>query len=612
MWDKPKTVTWDLAEAASEGAPEEEMFRTARSIDSTLHSLLAGAAIAAGLTVAGGAIVGCGGDENDPLTHVKRLSDATTRVPAVSRLIQFFEDAMTKDNKNREGPNVKPVLDKIVEPLSQQCVAADNPLDEKTLSKVVKFLSDARDPRGAPCLIKTLKDYKPDSTEEDVRVAARGVAAMKAKDAAGPLFDAFSKLRPSKPKGALIYRDINEAVVEMSDPSWEAQCITMTAKPIADKKDMNVYNDESFWQLTCSQVLGNLKSEKAVPNLIKIMLSPLKAQAQSTAINALIKIGKPAIGPTLALLKGESADLVEYSKLETLKVSAGPDGKVPEAAQKEAAKSYFLPAAVILGSIGREDAVAPMIEAIGKTDDAGKVIIARELLKLPISPASLKAVQDVFEKTSLTLTIPPGMGGRGALLEQLGYTFDSSLVPWIVKDALGQKGEDADLEEARGNAYVLVLKLAKPDQVADIDKLGDLKASGGSTIGKGYDKEAKAAKELLKTCGDKLDCYMGKLTDPNVHNGDKQFIGIKAAYMVGILGSDAVKPKIVEMIPKITGDAARFVAVQALDHFSPKGDAAVGQKLLDMLKEAEDQKNATKAANYSYFKQFGYRLLARQ
>jgi hypothetical protein len=586
------------------------MFRTARSIDSTLRSLLAGAAVAAGLTVATGAIVGCGGDENDPLTHVKRLSDASTRVPAVSRLIQFFEDAMTKDNKDRKGPNVQPVLDKIVEPLSQLCVAGD--LDEKTQSKVVKFLSDARDARGAPCLVKTLKDYKPETTDEDVRVAARGVAAMKAKDAAGPLFDAFSKLRPSKPKGSLIYRDVNEAIVEMSDPSWEAQCITMTAKPINDKKDMNTYKDESFWQLTCGQVLGNLKSEKAVPNLVKIMLSPLKDQAQSTAVNALIKIGKPAIAPTLALLKGESADLVEYSKLETLKVSAGPDGKVTEAAQKEAAKSYFLPAAVILGSIGREDAVAPMIDAIGKADDAGKVIIAREMLKMPISAASMKAVQEVYEKTSLTATIPPGINGRGALLEQLGYSFDSNLVLWIVKDTLGQKGSDEDLEEIRGNAFVLALKLAKPEHIADIDKLGALKATGGSTIGKGYEKEAKAAKDLLNECADKLDCYLGKLTDPNVHVGDKQFIGIKAAYMVGILGTEAIKPKLVELIPKITGDAARFVVVQSIDHFSPKGDAVVGQKLLDMLKEAEDQKNASKAASYSYFKQFGYRLLARQ
>jgi hypothetical protein len=562
------------------------------------------------LTAALGATVGCSGDENDPMTHVKKLSDASTRVPAVSRLVQFFEDAMTKDNKDRNGPNVKPILDKIVEPLSQVCVAGD--LDEKTQAKVVKFLSDARDVRGAPCLIKTLKDYKTENTEEDVRVAARGVAAMKSKDAAGPLFDAFTKVSPSKPKGQAIYRDVLEAVVEMSDPSWESNCTAEIDKPLANAKDI----DETYRQVGCARILGNLKAVNAVPKLIKVVLSPTKGGVQETAINALIKIGKPAITPLLSLLKGENELLVDYARKQWQSANPAPEEKaektVKEAYEKELAKSYFAPTAVMLGSIGRDDAVAPMIEAIGKSDEAGKVIIARELLKLPITPVSLKAVQDVFEKTSLTQQIPPGGNGRAALIEQLGYSFDASLVPWIVKDTLAQKGSDEDLEEVRGAVLELVLKLAKPENVADIDKIGDLKASGGSTIGKGYDKQVKAAKEVLKDCGDKLDCYMGKLVDPNVHNGDKQFVGIKAAYMVGILGTDAVKPKLVDILPKVTGGGARFVIVQALDHFSPKGDAVVGEKLLGMLAEAEAQKNASKAADYSYFKQFGYRLLARQ
>jgi len=582
------------------------MFRIARRVDPTLRSLLLGAAVA----VSTSAFIGCGGDENDPTTHVKKLSDPATRVPAVSRLVQFFEDAMTKDNKDRKGPNVAPLLDKIVEPLSQICVAGD--LDEKTQSKVVKFLSDARDTRGAPCLIKTLKDYKPDSTEEDVRAAARGISAMKNKEAAGPLFEAFTKMHHSKPKASLITRDVHDALVELADPSWEAQCITMIGKPIADRKDINVLKDEFYHQITCAEILGNLKAEKAVVPLIKIVLSPVKADAQATAINALIKIGKPSIGPAIALLKGENADLVEYAKVEFLKVSAGDDGKVPEAAQKEAPKSYFSPAAVIVGSIGRDDAVAPMIEAISKADDSGKLIIARELLKLPVTPDSLKTVQTVYEKATPTQTIPPGLNGRAALLEQFGYTFDASLVPWVAKDSAGLKGDDGDLEDVRGAALQLALKLAKADQVADIDKLGDLKASGGSKIGKGYEKEVKLTKEALTACGDKLDCWLGKLADPNSHVGDKQFIGIKSAYMVGVLGNADTKAKLVELLPKITNTATRFVAVQAIDHFSPKGDGPVAEKLLKMLAEAEETKDSKKIAEYSFFKQFAYRLLARQ
>ena len=113
-------------------------------------------------------------------------------------------------------------------------------------------------------------------------------------------------------------------------------------------------------------------------------------------------------------------------------------------------------------------------------------------------------------------------------------------------------------------------------------------------------------------CGDKLDCYMTKLADPNSHVGDKQFTGIKAAYMVGVLGKEDTKPKLVEMLPKIMNTASRFVAVQVIDHLSPKGDAATGEKLLKMLAEAEATKDAKKISEYSFFKQFGYRLLARQ
>ncbi len=563
------------------------------------------AAAGTSTTTSGG--VTPGGDENDPMTYVNRLSDASMRPAAVERIIQLFNNA---DKNARNDPQVQRILDAAVQPLSQHCTAKD--FDARTQSKVVSFLADARDKRGLPCLSKTLEEYEPDVTESDMRTAARGVAAMKAQDAAAPLFSAFKKVHVSKPKAAPIYRDLNEAVVEMSDPSWEDQCIATTGKPIDDKKDLAGYNDESYWQLTCAQVLGRLKSEKAVPNLIKIMLSPMKVQVQSTAINALIRIGKPVIAPTVALLEGKNAEMVEYAKAEALKSGAAADGNISEATRREAAKAYFLPAAVILGSIGREEAAAPMIAQIGKTDPVGKALLARELLKLPISESSLKVVREVYEKTDLTATIPPGMNARGAVLEQMGYVFDSRLVPWLVKETLRRRGSDEDLEEARGNAFVLALKLARHDQVNDIDKLGNLRAFGGDTIANGYKNEAALAKALLEECTDKLDCYVNKLLDPSVHVGDKQFVGIKAAYMVGVLGTEAIKPKLLDLLPQITGDAARFVVVQSIDHFSPRGDATAATRMLGMLAEAEKQKNSRLVAGYSYFRQFGHRLLARE
>src|SRR4051794_1970922 len=100
------------------------MFRTVRRIAPLLSSLLLGAATASAVALGAGAIAGCA-DENDPATHVKKLDDPATRAQAVSRLIQFYEDKMTQDKGDRAGTQVKPLLELIVQPMTERCVAGD-------------------------------------------------------------------------------------------------------------------------------------------------------------------------------------------------------------------------------------------------------------------------------------------------------------------------------------------------------------------------------------------------------------------------------------------------------------------------------------------------------
>lgn len=593
------------------------MFRTARRIAPLLGTLLVGAAAASAVTVTTGAIMGCA-DENAPETHVKKLNDPATRPQAVTRLIQFFEDAMTRDKGERSGENVKPLLDQIVEPLTQSCVSGD--LDERTHSKLVKFLADARDPRAEPCLLKVLKDYKPEGTEEDIRWVARAIGAMKLKNAAAPLMDVFTKMKASKPKAGQIYRDVSDAMVALAetDPAigqaWESQLVGLLNRPINDPKDMATLKDELVWQITAAQIVGITKSAKAVDPLLKIVLSPIKADAASTAILALVKIGKPAIAPTVALLKGENKDLVEYSKVENLKAAGGGDKPSAEA-QKAAATAYVSTAALVLATIGREDSVPPMMEALTKAEDVPRAIIARELSKLPKTPEVVKAFQEAYEKTPLTLSIPPGIGARENLLEAATAFFDSSLTPWIVKTALEAKGEEGDLQPVREASLSAALKLMTADQVAEVDKLYNLKATGAdgkpSTLGKGFEKEYKLATDLVKTCADKVDCYLGKLAEPAAHEKEGQFQGIKAAYMIGIFGKEDVKQKLIDLMPKLPNAAVRFVTVTVIDDLSPKGDPAIAKKLQDIVDEAEAKKDAQKMAGNAPFKTVIYRLNAR-
>ncbi|AUX20297.1 hypothetical protein SOCEGT47_007650 [Sorangium cellulosum] len=581
------------------------MSRSARSILPLLRSLLLGAATASSMALSAGIVAGCA-DENDPETHVKRLDDPATLPQAVNRLVQFFEDAMTRDNKDRSGPTVKPLLDQIVEPMTQKCVAGD--LDERTNSKLIKFLSDTRDPRGSACLIKALKDYKADSTEEDVRWAVRGLAATKPKDAAGPLLDVFTKLQHAKPKGSTISRDVHDAMLEINDPSWEGQLITMLGRPINDPKDVATLRNELFWQITAAELLGWQRSEKAVVPLLKVVLSPLKADAAATAILALTKIGKPAIEPTIALLKGEHKELVEYSQVESLKTA----GDKPNAEQKKAAETaHVAAAALVLATIGRQESVQPLLAALEKAEDVPRAIIARELTKVPKTPETLAAFQAAYEKTPASLQVPPaGVNARAMLAEAAGNFFDASLVPWLVKAALSTRGEEDDVAQIRDVSLLTALKLMKADQIAEVDRLANTRSSSG-TVGKAFEKEIKLAKGLLKDCGDKAACYVGKLGEPASQAKDTQFQGIKAAYMTGVLGTPDVRQSIIDAMPKISNAAVRFVSVSVIDALSPKGDADVATKLQKIVDDGEASKDAAKISANAPFKTVIYRLNAR-
>jgi HEAT repeat protein len=583
------------------------MFRTARRIAPLLYPLLLGTVACASVPVAAGALTGCA-DENEPETHVKRLSDPATRAAAATRLVQFFEDAMTRDDKNREGPTVKPLLDQIVEPMTQICVAGD--LDERTNSKLIKFLADARDPRGEACLVKALKDYKVDSTEDDVRSAVRAVAAMKLKGAAGPLLDVFKKLHASKPKAQITYLDVHNAMIALLDPSWEGELVTLLGRPV-DPKDQAGVTDEMFWQITAAEVLGLLKSTAAVKPLIKIVLNPVKAAGQTTAILALVKIGKPAIDPTIALLRSDDKDLVEYSKVENTKAAGGDKG-----AEKAAATAHIAAAALILATVGRQETAQPLIDALGKVDDVSRAVIARELTKVPKSGDTIKAFQDTFEKTGTGLSIPGASGGaREVLLEAAGSFYDPNFIPWIAKTLKDMKGEEGDLAPIREAALSTAMKLMTPDQAKNVDDMANLKTQGAdgkaSTVGKGFEKEYKLTKDLVAACSDKLDCYLGKLSDPQSQTDDQQFVGIKSAYMVGIYGKPETRQKLVDMMSKLSNPAVRFATVSVLDYLSPKGDTAIANALQKMVDDADATHDQEKIQADKPFKTVIYRLNAR-
>lgn len=554
-------------------------------------------------------------DEGDPSTQVARLKEPALRAPALKRLTQMFEDAMTSDGGDRDGAHVRPLLDRIVEPLAQTCAAGG--LDPKARSLAVKLLADARDPRAAPCFIAILKEYQPEREgEEDVQTALRAVGRMRLAAAASPLLEMFTRMRASRLRVQGLYRDAADAIVTLAEDApaalaaWEPRLIALLERPIEDPKDLNVLKDELVWQTTAAQALGVLKSEKAIRPLLKVVLSPSKADAHMTAIFALLKIGKPAINEASLLLKGSPAELVAYGRAEEQRAAAGGGYDLVPGSQP-----HVRVAALALGSIGRGEAAPILLSALAKAGDADRAIIARELVKLPSSPAIQSAFRATLEKTPIPLTIPPGMGARVSLIQTSADFFDASMTTFLVKAALAMKGDEDDRVPVAEASLIAAVKLMTATQITSVKPLYEMRVPGFDgkprALGQAIEKEFAAAKELVTACRSDVDCYLRAMSAPTSQEKEGHFREIKAAYMVGIYGAPEVKPKIVDLLPKIKNQVARYVALRVIEHLSPKGDPATAAKLQAIVDDAEIRRDTQIIAMNASFKGIIYRLRAR-
>jgi len=562
------------------------------------------------------------------MTHVLRLNDKVKRTGAVIRLIQFFEDAMTKDKRDLKGKHVKPLLDKIVKPMA--AIALSGELDKRTQGKLLRFLADTRDERAAEALVKAITDYKPtdkrpEPYDDDIAKVVSAVGKMKLKAAGKPILSLFERIHASWPvaQRKRFYLTLHETLVELANPEWETQLIAMIKRPIKTMKNTKVLRNEVYWQTTSAKLLGNLKSKKAVKPLIKVVLSPLKADIARTAVVALIKIGKPTIDAGVKLLNGEDKELIKYSEEENLQSVKDRGKKLGKKAEAAAKVAHVGAAAIIIATVGRKEAVGPMLQAIEKGNDLTKAIIARELPKVPKSPEVVQAFQKVYDrlKKKLNLTIPPGAYARETLAESSSNFFDANVGEYMIKDALKLKGpgiDEADAGPVQQAALSTAIKLATMEQWPQVEKLAKMQITSPqdyrkrTTIGKAFEKELKIAKESLEGCkGKGVECWLAKLVEEKSQKRKTQFQGIKAAYMLAIKGDEKTKDKIVAALPKVNNPAVRFVTAWVLDHLSPKGDNALADKLEAIVKNNEASRDKNKIQADHPLKTVIHRLRAR-
>jgi hypothetical protein len=547
--------------------------KTARTLCCTLRLMLAAASVAAPLLLSA-AVVACD-DENDPKTWVKRLDDPAQRANAIKRLTQFYEDGMTKASNNASAPEVKSLLDTIIDPLARQYTAGG--LDEKTRIDLMKFLAETHDPRTQPAISKALKDFEMGRTDDEARVACESIGAMaKAGVKLDPsvvdgLWDMFSKFKLSKAESERLYHAVHDAVLAVKDPSYGDKAIEKLKAPVTP--DVDSQKDQlMWWQLTSVQLLSELRYTKAVKPLIVALLTPTKTGTLGATIQfALLKMAKAAEPELIKALRGQDPDYVKAS--EGFEDKAGV-GVIAE----------------VLAQLGRpagRDAILDVLPTA--TTDTERTELAQALVQMPDDPRSIPAFMDAYKKLtwdSSDKLIAP-LKPRAALAQQSANFYEPRLLDWLLKES--KKAPDYSDRLLQLEA---AFKLMTPDRKAEVaEAMGRLKKEAPASIFPLSQQMFENAGAPLDKCKTDARCYVSLLDEP-VPSGSPtgNWRAIKATWMIVIYGgganANATRAELLTHVDKVRNAGARIALCEAIDELAPQGDVAAADAL-DKIVQAD-------------------------
>lgn len=585
------------------------MLRSSRTTASLIRCLMLGTAATVATATLATSLVGCQ-DESQPGYWVGKLKDATWRPRAIKRLQQFYEDATTKSNGNNKAPAVQALLNKIVVPLTNTYVNHYSDLDTKTRVTLIQLLAEFRDKRAEPALKKAFTEFAAHPTgskdASDIKWAARAEKDLKLASLGDAMLQAFLKLKAHTMLGGICYRDLNQAMVAAPQKSWVGpliQTLSHEMKVPKDRKDVDKiddYRDQQFWQTTAAEVLGEIRDPQAVQPLLKVMVDPTKGDVQATAVLALTKIGQPAVNAAEKLLDGSDQKLVDYC---LRRVQEATGAKSPPKN-----RPYVQAAALVLGTAGRASALPAMLAALkSEKNQVNRAILAREITKIPATSESKQAFEHAYETISLDTVIPPaGVSALEMLTEASGRFYDPSMIPWLLERAAKTKGSSDERKALQGTITITALKLAQPNQIATV------KHEAVDRYGTQIEKDAyKLTDALLKSCGTTVSCYLKAIQQSKNQEQKTQFTGIKAGYMLGILGNDQTRDKLVDALDSIDNAAVKFTAAQAIDHLAPKGSIETADKLKKILDKDAILASRDKLLADAPLKSVMYRIRAR-
>jgi hypothetical protein len=545
--------------------------RTARTVVCTLRLLSAAASVAAPMTIllgAGAALVACD-DENDPKTWVKRLDDPAQRASAIKRLTQMYEDRMTKANNDASAPEIKELLDAIIDPLTKTYTAGG--LDDKTRADLMKSLAEMHDARTQPAIAKSLKDFEMGKTDDEARVACESINFMaKAgtkldQTVVDELWNVFSKFQVSKAKSERLFRALHDAVVTVHDPSYGEKAVDKLTKSV-DPTNVDSQRDQlQWWQLTSIQVIKELKYTKAVKQLVIVLLTPTKLDLNASVRTTLLNMPSAAEPELIKALNGSDPDYV----------------KAGEAFKDKTNLAIVADTLALLSRPAGRDAI---LNAIGNADtDTTKTGFAQALVQFPedarVEPAFLAAYNKL--KWDASVELLGALKPRAALAQAAANFYDPNLTDWLLKEI--DKAPDSP---SKLLLWESALKVMPPAKKADVARAFDKVKSGldaqVANVSKQY---LDFAGQAVDKCGTNKGCYVSLLDEPIPSTPPTaNFKATKAVWMAVEYGgdgaaADALRADLLKKVDKVKDASARLSLVEAIDELAPKGDTAAADVL---------------------------------
>jgi hypothetical protein len=511
-------------------------------------------------------VAGCD-DENDPQTWVKRLDDPAQRANSIRRLTQFYEDDMTKASNKPDAPEVKQLLDTIIDPLTRQYTSGD--LDEKTRIDLMKFLAETHDSRTQPAIAKALKSFEMGRTDDEVRVSCESINAMAKAGVkldttvVDELWNVFSRFRLSKTQSQRLYQALHDAIVTVHDPSYGPKAVDKLkadVPPLTSQTADIVKDQVNWWQLTSVQVISELRFTPAIPQLILVLLTPTKIDLNATTRFALLKMAKNAEPELINALHEQE-----------------PYARAAEQYKDKANRAIVADVLALLSLPSGRDALLSTLPTADT--DTTRYAFAQALVQFPsdarAEPAFLAAYRKLTWATSIEFLTD--LKPRAALEQAAAYFYDPALTDWLLKETAGAPDEPSKLVAI--DSALKIMPKDKKDAVGfALQKVG---------LRPEYRQPAEQmfgyASKVVDKCDQNTQCYLGVLDEP-IPSSPKtaNWRAIKAAWMTVIYGqgsADATRAQLVKRLGTVKDANGRLAVVEAIDELAPTGDIAAADTL---------------------------------